>query len=92
MLLARWILTRPKVLILDEPTRGIDVGAKFEIAKLMAELCGGGMAVLFISSELDEIVRSCQRVAVLRDHHVVGELAGPAISESAIMATIAAGG
>ncbi len=91
-LLARWIITDPKLLILDEPTRGIDVGAKFEIAKLMEELCGGGMSILFISSELEEVVRSCQRVAVLRDHHKVGELAGGQVSEGAIMSTIAAGG
>ena len=90
MLLARWIITDPKLLILDEPTRGIDIGAKFEIAKLMEQLCGGGMAILFISSELEEVVRSCQRVAVLRDRHKVGELAGDQVSEPAIMATIAA--
>ena len=89
VLLARWIITEPKLLILDEPTRGIDIGAKFEIAKLMEQLCGDGMSILFISSELEEVVRSCQRVAVLRDRHKVGELAGPQISEPAIMATIA---
>ena len=91
-LLARWIITDPKLLILDEPTRGIDIGAKFEIARLMEQLCQGGMSILFISSELEEVVRSCQRVAVLRDHHKVGELAGGQVSEAAIMSTIAAGG
>jgi monosaccharide-transporting ATPase len=89
VLLARWIITEPRLLILDEPTRGIDVGAKFEVAALVARLCAGGMAVLFISSELDEVVRTCSRVAVLRDHRVVGELSGATLSEPAIMAMIA---
>jgi monosaccharide-transporting ATPase len=92
VLLARWIITEPRLLVLDEPTRGIDVGAKFEVAKLMEDLCRDGMAILFISSELDEVVRSCQRVAVLRDHRKVGELAGERVSEAAIMAMIAGGG
>ncbi len=92
VLLARWIITEPKLLILDEPTRGIDVGAKFEIAKLMEDLCRDGMAILFISSELEEVVRSCQRVAVLRDRQKVGELTGAQMTEAAIMSTIAAGG
>jgi simple sugar transport system ATP-binding protein len=92
VLLARWIITEPKLLILDEPTRGIDVGAKFEIAKLMEDLCRDGMAILFISSELEEVVRSCQRVAVLRDRRKVGELVGDQVSEAAIMTTIAAEG
>jgi monosaccharide-transporting ATPase len=88
-LLARWLVTEPKLLILDEPTRGIDVGAKFEIARLIESLCEKGMALLFISSELEEVVRSCHRVLVLRDHHVVGMLAGDQITEGAIMSTIA---
>ncbi len=88
-LLARWLVTEPKLLILDEPTRGIDVGAKFEIARLIESLCEKGMALVFISSELEEVVRSSHRVLVLRDRHVVGELAGDQISEGAIMSTIA---
>ncbi len=92
VLLARWILTEPKVLILDEPTRGIDVGAKQEVARLVDQLRAAGVAIVFVSSELDEVVRTCQRVAVLRDHRVVGELAGEQLTEAAIMATIAAGG
>ena len=86
------IITEPRLLILDEPTRGIDVGAKFEVGALVARLCAGGMAVLFISSELDEVVRTCSRVAVLRDHRVVGELAGGGLTEAAVMATIAGDG
>jgi len=90
VLLARWLATHPKLLILDEPTRGIDVGAKAEILKLVQSLGKEGLSVLFISSELEEVVRYCERVAVLRDRAKVGELAGNQISEEAIMHTIAA--
>jgi monosaccharide-transporting ATPase len=90
-ILARWLLTEPRLLILDEPTRGIDVGAKFEIAKLMDQLCAQGMSILFISSELEEVVRSSRRVVVLRDRRKVGELTGEQISEQRIMSTIASG-
>jgi simple sugar transport system ATP-binding protein len=89
VLLARWLATQPKLLILDEPTRGIDVGAKAEIEKTMQELRAQGMAILFISSELEEVVRSCERVIVLRDRAKVGELTGDQISEDSIMRTIA---
>ena len=88
-LLARWLAADPRLLILDEPTRGIDVGAKFEVAKAIEELRAAGMAILFISSELEEVVRSCGRVAVLRDREKIGELAGPDVSAQGIMATIA---
>jgi len=88
-LLARWLATEPRLLILDEPTRGIDVGAKFEIAALVEELCRKGMALLFISSELEEVARLCHRVLVLRDRKVIGTLAGANVSEHNIMATIA---
>ncbi|MEO6435548.1 MAG: sugar ABC transporter ATP-binding protein [Tepidisphaeraceae bacterium] len=89
-ILARWLASKPQLLMLDEPTRGIDVGAKFEIAKLMDELCRDGMAILFVSSELEEVVRSSHRVAVLRDRRKVGELTGEGITEDQIMETIAA--
>jgi len=89
VLLARWLATQPRLLILDEPTRGIDVGAKAEIEKTMQELRAQGMAILFISSELEEVVRSCERVIVLRDRAKVGELTGDQISEENIMRTIA---
>jgi simple sugar transport system ATP-binding protein len=88
-LIARWLASNPRLLILDEPTRGIDVGAKAEIQKLILDLCRRGMAVLFISSELEETVRCSDRVAVLRDRHKVAELAGERVSEQAIMQTIA---
>jgi monosaccharide-transporting ATPase len=74
VLLARWLATDPVLLILDEPTRGIDVGAKAEIQRLVSELAERGLGVIFISSELDEIVRLSQRIAVLRDRHKVADL------------------
>jgi ABC-type cobalamin/Fe3+-siderophores transport system ATPase subunit len=77
------------LLILDEPTRGIDVGAKFEIAALVEEMCQKGMALLFISSELEEVARLSHRVLVLRDRVVIGELAGAEVSEHNILAMIA---
>jgi len=89
VVLARWLAAQPRVLILDEPTRGIDVGAKAEIEKLVAELCGQGLAILFISSELDEVVRNCHRVLVLRDRARAGELRGDTVSTAAIMHLIA---
>lgn len=92
VILARWLATNPDILILDEPTRGIDVGAKSEIQKLVLKLARSGMAIIFISSELSEIVRCCDRVIVLRDRRVIGELKGNDITESNIMETIAEGG
>lgn len=92
VILARWLASQPKLLILDEPTRGIDVGAKAEIQKLVLSLCREGMAILFISSELEEVARVSDRVVVLRDRKKVGELAGAAIGEHAIMTTIASEG
>jgi simple sugar transport system ATP-binding protein len=89
VLLARWLATEPKLFILDEPTRGIDVGAKAEIEKLIQSLRQDGLAVLFISSELEEVVRQSQRVVVLRDRRKVDELTEAAISEQAIMESIA---
>jgi simple sugar transport system ATP-binding protein len=89
-ILARWLLSRPKLLLLDEPTRGIDIGAKFEIARLIEQLRREGMAIVLVSAELEEIVRSSQRVAVLRDRRKIAELTGEQISERRIMATIAA--
>jgi simple sugar transport system ATP-binding protein len=89
VLLARWMAMQPKLIILDEPTRGIDVGAKAEIETLVADLRAQGVAVLFISSELEEVVRDCQRVIVLRDRKKLGELEGAAIDEQNIMAMIA---
>ncbi|MBK1878957.1 sugar ABC transporter ATP-binding protein [Pelagicoccus mobilis] len=88
-LLARWLATDPDLIILDEPTRGIDIGARDEIEELIRELQKEGMAVLLISSELEEIERLCERVWVLRDRQFVGELSDEEISEKAIMSLIA---
>jgi ribose transport system ATP-binding protein len=76
LLLARWLEINPKVLILDEPTRGVDVGAKAEIYALIQQLLEKGMAVLFISSELPEIVGVCDRVLVMREGEITGEVGG----------------
>jgi galactofuranose transport system ATP-binding protein len=91
VLLARWLLTEPKLLILDEPTRGIDIGAKAEIQKLVLTLAQKGMSVLFISSELEEVLRVSHRIAVLRDRHKVKEMSGEEISQHNVMQAIAGG-
>src|SRR6267143_1824906 len=88
-IVARWLATQPSLLILDEPTRGIDVGAKAEIQKLIISLSDKGMAVLFISSELDEVLRCADRIAVLRDKAMVGKLSADQMDEQVIMRTIA---
>ena len=80
-----------KVLILDEPTRGIDVGTKVDIQKLVLKLAGEGMSVTFISSETDEMLRTCSRLIVMRDRRVVGELSGEDLTQTKIMSTIAGG-
>jgi simple sugar transport system ATP-binding protein len=74
VLLARWLLTEPRLLILDEPTRGIDVGAKTEVQKLVLSLCDDGVSVLFVSAELEEVLRLSDRVAVLRDRHLIADI------------------
>ncbi|WP_157016420.1 galactofuranose ABC transporter, ATP-binding protein YtfR [Mesorhizobium xinjiangense] len=90
VILARWLATNPRFLILDEPTRGIDVGAHAEIIRLIEELCEQGMALLVISSELDELVAYSHRVIVVRDRHHVAELAGEDITTDNMVAAIAA--
>jgi len=91
VLLARWLCMTPKLLILDEPTRGIDVGAKAEIQVLIRELAEQGLGVLMISSELEEVVEGSDRVFVLRDGRTVAQLDGESLSEPAIMAAMAHG-
>ncbi|MCM2504966.1 sugar ABC transporter ATP-binding protein [Aureimonas altamirensis] len=91
-LLARWLATEPRLLILDEPTRGIDVGAHAEIIRLIDRLRDDGMALVVISSELEELVAYASRVVVLADRRHVAELTGKDISPAAIMASIAAHG
>lgn len=90
-ILARWLLTHPEYLILDEPTRGIDVGTKIDIQKLVLKLASEGMSVTFISSETDEMLRTCSRLIVMRDRKVVGELSGKELTQNMIMSTIAGG-
>ncbi|HEY8576914.1 MAG TPA: sugar ABC transporter ATP-binding protein [Devosia sp.] len=91
VLLARWLATNPKLLILDEPTRGIDVGAKGEIQRLIRELADQGLAVLMISSELEEVVEGADRVFVLREGRTVAELEGEAITEDRVLQAMAHG-
>ena len=91
VILARWLLTHPKYLILDEPTRGIDVGTKVDIQKLVLKLASEGMSVTFISSETDEMLRTCSRLLVMRDRKLVGELTGEQLTQNYIMNTIAGG-
>ncbi|MFI1722455.1 sugar ABC transporter ATP-binding protein [Streptomyces sp. NPDC020489] len=89
VLLARWLAMHPKVLLLDEPTRGIDVGAKAEVQKLVDELAADGLGVLLISSDLEELIEGSDRVVVLKDGAVVGELSGDDVTEERLMRTIA---
>jgi ribose transport system ATP-binding protein len=91
VLLARWLCMNPKFLILDEPTRGIDVGAKAEIQSLIRKLALEGLGVLMISSELEEIVEGADRVFVLREGFSVAELDKPRITEGAVMHAMAHG-
>ena len=91
VILARWLLTHPQYLILDEPTRGIDVGTKLEIQKLVLKLAEEGMSVTFISSEIEEMLRTCSRLIVMRDRNIVGELIGDELTQAQVMKTIAGG-
>ena len=89
--LAKILISNPDFLILDEPTRGIDIGTKTEIQKLVLDLADQGMAVTFISSEVEEMLRTCSRMAVLRDGEKVGELNEQELSQGNIMKAIAGG-
>ncbi|MBR3973642.1 MAG: ATP-binding cassette domain-containing protein [Oscillospiraceae bacterium] len=90
VVLAKWMLTEPDVLILDEPTRGIDVGAKYEIYCVINELAKSGKAVIVISSEMPEIIGTCDRTYVINEGEIAGELSGSEITQEAIMACIMA--
>ena len=91
VLLARWLCMNPRLLLVDEPTRGIDVGAKGEIQALINELADAGLGVLMISSELEELTEGCDRVVVLREGRTVAELPHATVSQGAIMAAMAHG-
>jgi simple sugar transport system ATP-binding protein len=92
VLLARWLVTNPAMLILDEPTRGIDVRAKQEIMDYVASLCHKGMAILFISSELPEVLRCSDRMVVMRDRKACGEYPRGALDDSSVLKVIAGEG
>ncbi|MCS6851648.1 MAG: ATP-binding cassette domain-containing protein, partial [Gemmataceae bacterium] len=92
VVLAKWLVRRPRVLILDEPTRGVDVGAKSEIYALMDELAGQGVAIIMISSDLEEIIGMSDRVVVMHQGRLAGELAREALTEEAIMYLATGGG
>ena len=83
--LARWLATGPRILLLDEPTRGVDMGAKEEIYGLMRTIAATGVAIVMISSELNEVLGMSDRVVVLREGRVAGELSGDEMSERAVM-------
>jgi ribose transport system ATP-binding protein len=89
VLLARWLCCNPKLLLLDEPTRGIDIGAKGEIQALINELAKEGLGVLLISSELEELVEGSDRVVVMRDGKLSAELRGAQISQDSIINAMA---
>lgn len=91
VIIARWLLTNPEYLILDEPTRGIDIGTKTEIQKLVLQLADEGKSITFISSEIEEMLRTCSRMAVLRDGKKVGEIEEKDLSQESIMKAIAGG-
>ena len=83
--LAKWLALEPRVLLLDEPTRGVDVGAKQEIYRLMEELAGRGVAILFVSSEMEEVLRMSDRALVMHQGRIAGELGGDALTEESVM-------
>lgn len=90
-MLARWLAIHPRVLILDEPTRGIDVGTTVEIQRRIAQLAVEGMAIIFISSDLEEVVRLSDRIVVLKDRMKIGELHnGPGVTVDTVVELIAA--
>jgi ABC-type sugar transport system ATPase subunit len=91
VLLARWLCRDPVLMVLDEPTRGIDVGGKSEIETIITELADRGVAILMISSEMEELIRSCDRVVVLSEGRKVGELGAAEISEESMMHLMAHG-
>jgi len=89
VLLARWLAIEPDLLILDEPTRGVDVGAKLEIQAIIRDAVGRGVGVLLISSEFEELIEGAGRIVVMQDGHAVAELANPGITENALVKAIA---
>ena len=91
VIIGRWLLTNPDYLILDEPTRGIDIGTKTEIQKLVIQLAEEGKSLIFISSEIEEMLRTCSKLVVLRDGEKVGEITDN-LTQEHVMQAIAGGG
>ncbi len=89
VLLARWLATHPRVLLLDEPTRGVDVATKLEMQALLDELAVDGLAILLISSDVSELVENCDSVVVLRDGAITEQLTGPEVTEDRLLAALA---
>jgi rhamnose transport system ATP-binding protein len=85
VVLAKWLATGPRVLLLDEPTKGVDVGAKFEIHEIVRRQAASGMGCLVVSSDLPELLALAHRIVVMREGRVQGELAGDAATEEAVM-------
>ena len=85
IVLGKWLAMKPKLLMLDEPTRGIDIGAKREIYKLMEKLAEEGMAILFVSSEMEEILGMADRAYVMHEGRIAGELSRDELSEESVM-------
>jgi simple sugar transport system ATP-binding protein len=91
VLQARWLAMAPSLLVLDEPTRGVDIGAKVDVQRLVTELAANGMAVLFISAELEEVLRVSDRVLVMREHSLVADLPNDDLSLNDLLGLIAYG-
>jgi inositol transport system ATP-binding protein len=89
VILARWLARDPKVLIVDEPTRGVDVGAKAEVHQILVQLAARGIAILMISSELPEILAVSDRIVTMRQGRITGEMPGSEASEEKLMALMA---
>ena len=85
VVLAKWLATKPRVLLLDEPTKGVDVGAKFEIHEIIRRQAASGLACLVVSSDLPEVLSLCDRIVVMREGRVQGEIAGADATEEAVM-------
>ena len=85
VVLGKWLSMKPRILLLDEPTRGVDIGAKQEIYRLMEELAEQGVAILFVSSEMEEVISMSDRTLVMHEGHITAELAKSDLSEEAIM-------
>ena len=85
VVLGKWLANKPKVIILDEPTRGIDVGSKSEIYRIVNQLAGEGVSVILVSSELPEVINMCDRVYIMSEGHIRGEISRSEFSQEKIM-------